>query len=311
MATILGKKVPDFFLCEFCDYSTSRKSHYDRHLLTTKHHKTTLDYKKGQKKYQEFQTVFCCENCNKIYKHHSSLWKHKKTCFKSSELVVNTCGNLVDKEIIQKLIDENKEFKNIIIDQSKTLQELATKVGTNCNNNINSNNKSFNLNFFLNETCKDAINISDFVSSIKIDFDDLEKTGRIGYAGGISSIFSHNLKDMDTRMRPIHCTDLKREILYIKENGVWEKDSDSKMLLIKAIKAIAFENIKQINEWKKQYPDCTDSDSHKNDLYLKIVSNSMCGIDKEETEKNLAKIVSNVAKEVVIEKSENIKGYFQ
>jgi len=305
MATILVPKVPTNFVCETCDYYTSRKSQFERHLLTSKHHKSVLDYKKTTKKFQksseEFNMYYTCETCNKIYKHHSSLWKHKKKCIDLLEPALGE--NSSDKEIIKKLIDENQEFKNIIIDQSKTLQELATKVGTNCNNNnINSNNKSFNLNFFLNETCKDAINISDFVSSIKIDLDDLEKTGRIGYAGGISSIFSHNLKDMDTRMRPIHCTDLKREILYIKENGVWEKDTESKMLLIKAIKAIAFENIKQINEWRKLHPDCTDSESCKNDLYLKIVSNSMCGIDKEEIEKNMAKIVSNVAKEVVIVK---------
>jgi hypothetical protein len=307
MATILAKKAPYIFECKICDYYTSRKSMFDRHLITSKHKKTTLDYetttKKGTENLDIFITPYCCEKCNKIYKHHSSLWKHKKNCHKPIELTLNLSDNVSDKEIIMKLINENQEFKNIIIDQSKTLQELASKVGSNYNsNNINSNNKSFNLNVFLNETCKDALNISDFVSSIKLDLDDLEKTGRIGYAGGISSIFSHNLKDMDTRMRPIHCTDLKREILYIKENGVWEKDNESKSLLIKAIKAIAFENIRLINEWKKRYPDCTDSDSRKNDLYLKIVSNSMCGIDKEETEKNLAKIVSNIAKEVVIEK---------
>jgi len=306
MAIFLAQKVPPKFICETCDFSSSRKSQFDRHLLTAKHHKTTLDYKKTTKKFQksseESSDIYCCQNCQKKYKHHSSLWKHKKNCDNKTEMALNTSKNISEKEMIIKLINENQEFKNIIIDQSKILQELAIKVGTNCNNNINSNNKSFNLNVFLNDTCKDAINISDFVSSIKLDLDDLEKTGRIGYAGGISSIFSHNLKDMDTRMRPIHCTDLKREILYIKENGVWEKDNDSKMLLIKAIKAVAFENIKQINEWKKLYPDCTDSDSRKNDLYLKITSNAMCGIDQEEIEKNLAKIVSNIAKEVVIEK---------
>lgn len=301
MATILAQKVPNNFICKQCDYSTSRKSQYERHLTTAKHHKTTLDYINTTKKFQKSSASYCCNNCQKIYKHHSSLWKHKKYCNNQTDLALNSSDNFSDKEIIMKLINENQEFKNIIIDQSKTLQELATKVGTNCiNNTINSNNKSFNLNVFLNETCKDAINISDFVSSVKINLDDLEKTGRIGYAGGISSIFSHNLKDMDTSMRPIHCTDLKREILYIKENGVWEKDNESKSLLIKAIKAIAFENIKQINEWKKLYPDCTDADSRKNDLYLKIVSNSMCGIDKEEIDKNLSKIVSNIAKEVVI-----------
>uniref|UniRef100_A0A6C0ISZ3 C2H2-type domain-containing protein n=1 Tax=viral metagenome TaxID=1070528 RepID=A0A6C0ISZ3_9ZZZZ len=271
--------------------------------MTAKHHETTLDYKNTTKKVPKGSASYCCDNCQRIYKHHSSLWKHKKTCGQSTELTLASLDNLSDKDIIMKLINENQEFKSIIMDQSKTLHELASKVGTNGNNNnnnINSNNKTFNLNVFLNETCKDAMNISDFVSSIKMDLDDLETTARIGYAGGISGIFSHNLKDMDTRMRPIHCADLKREILYIKENGVWERDST---LLIKAIKAIALENIRQINEWKKLYPDCTDSDSRKNDLYLKIVSNSMCGIDKEETDKNLAKIVSNVAKQVVIEKN--------
>lgn len=305
MATFLAQKVPDNFICKSCDYSTSRKSQFERHLMTSKHIKTTLDYKNSSQKFQKVpksSTSYCCDNCNRSYKHHSSLWKHKKQCGQSNELTLTSHDNMSDKDIIMKLINENQEFKSIIMDQSKTLQELATKVGTtgnNNHNNINSNNKTFNLNVFLNETCKDAMNISDFVSSIKMDLDDLETTARIGYAGGISGIFSHNLKDIDTRMRPIHCTDLKREILYIKENGVWEKDSS---LLLKAIKAVALENIRQINEWKKLYPDCTDADSRKNDLYLKIVSNSMCGIDKEETERNFAKIISSVAKQVVIEK---------
>ena len=280
---------------------------FGRHLITAKHLKTTKDYKTTTFGVNDEDTAkplaYCCDKCHKAYKHHSSLWKHRKSCGQSNELIVSSNDNQSsDKDIIMKLINDNQEFKSIIMDQSKTLQELASKVGTNGNNNhnnINSHNKTFNLNVFLNETCKDAMNISDFVSSIKMDLDDLETTARIGYAGGISGIFSHNLKDMDTRMRPIHCADLKREILYIKENGVWERDST---LLIRAIKAVALGNIRQINEWKKLYPDCTDSESRKNDLYLQIVSNSMCGIDKEETEKNLAKIVSNVAKQVVIVK---------
>jgi hypothetical protein len=176
------------------------------------------------------------------------------------------------------------------------------KNGTNNTNITNSHNKTFNLQVFLNETCKDAMNISDFVSSIKLNLDDLEHTGRQGYVQGITNIVLKNLNNVEHHMRPLHCSDLKREVLYIKENNEWTKESEEKPILTKAIKTIANENIKQIKTWRNKYPDCSDVDSKKNNLYLKIVSNSMNGLTKEEGDKNINKIISNVVKEVTIDK---------
>jgi hypothetical protein len=174
-------------------------------------------------------------------------------------------------------------------------------INNNCNNTIN--NKTFNLNVYLNETCKDAMNISEFISSIKPNLEDLENTGRKGYIEGISNIIFKNLNNLEHHMRPMHCSDQKREILYIKENNEWTKETDSKPILTKAIKIVANENIKQIKHWRDKYPDCTDSESKKNNLYLKIVSNSMNGSTHEEGCKNIDRIISNVAKEVTIDKT--------
>jgi hypothetical protein len=158
------------------------------------------------------------------------------------------------------------------------------------------------LNLFLNETCKNAMNISEFVSSIQLNIDDLEHTGRNGYIEGITNIFLKNLNNLEKHMRPLHCSDLKREILYIKENNKWEKEIDQKPILTNAIKTIANKNIKQIQNWKDIYPDCIESDSKKNNMYLKIVSNSMSGSSQEECNKNYNKIIKNIAKETVIQK---------
>jgi hypothetical protein len=204
------------------------------------------------------------------------------------------------------LMKENSEMKNMMMVQHTSTQNMmmdVIKTGThNTITNTNSHNKTFNLNFYLNETCKNALNISDFVSSIKVSLTDLENTGRQGYVEGVSNIILKNLNNLEQYQRPIHCSDFKREVIYIKDNDKWEKECEEKPLLTKAIKVIANENIKKIMEWKETNPDCTNSDSKKNNLYLKIVSNSMNGSDKEEGIKNITKIISNVAKETIIQK---------
>jgi hypothetical protein len=146
------------------------------------------------------------------------------------------------------------------------------------------------------------MNITDFVSSIKLNLEDLENTGRRGYIEGISNIIIKNLNKLEQHMRPLHCSDLKREVLYIKDNNEWTKETSDKPILTKAVKTIANENIKQIKCWRENNPDCTDAESKKNNLYLKIVSNSMNGLTKEEGDRNINKIISNVAKETVIHK---------
>jgi hypothetical protein len=251
-------------------------------------------------------TLFTCKNCKKTYFSRVGLWKHKQKCNFTDECDNNDEDkymyngiNIKDKDaLVLHLLKQNGELQHKII-------EMASHTSITNNNSHNTTNnidKSFNLNLFLNETCKNAMNITDFVSSIQFNLEDLEITGRKGYIEGISNIILKNLNRLEQYLRPIHCSDYKREVLYIKDNNKWEKECETKPILINAIKCIANGNIKQIKEWKNKNPDCTDSDSKKNNLYLKIVSNSMNGITEEESQKNLSKIISNVAKEVVIDK---------
>jgi hypothetical protein len=226
--------------------------------------------------------------CGSSFTSRTSLWRHRKKCSSEKE----DESELTDKEIIKALL-------------KITQNGIANNSHNNSNNTINNNvnNKTFNLNFFLNETCKNAMNISDFVSSVKVDLDDLENTGRQGYVQGITNIVVKNLNKLEETLRPLHCSDSKREVLYIKDNDEWTKETNDKPILTNAIKVIANENIKQIKHWRDKYPDCVKSDSKKNDLYLKIVSNSMNGLTKEEGDKNINKIISNVVKEVKINKN--------
>jgi hypothetical protein len=211
------------------------------------------------------------------------------------------------KEIIDLMrlqMIENQELRKVMISQQQQIIELAAKTSisnTNCNNN-NNNTNTFNLNMFLNEKCKDALNISEFVDNVKMQLSDLENFGQMGYVEGVSMILIKNLKDLDTYSRPIHCSDLKREVLYIKDNNQWTKETDDKPVLKSAIKQIANKNIKQIQTWKNENPGCCDAESKKNDQYMKIVMNSMSGGTSEEQTNNISQIVKNVAKVVTIDK---------
>ena len=291
------------YVCESCDYKCCKRFNWDRHVLTAKHLQETngniLETKKEQNEQKGQIKEFACENCDKEFKTRSGLWKHNKNCNnednKNNEDIKNNEND--DKELIMMLVKQNSEMLEVIKNGTHN-----TSNSHNNTNNTNSHNKTFNLNFYLNETCKDALNITDFVSSIKVSLSDLENTGRQGYIEGISSIILKHLNNLEQYQRPIHCCDLKREVIYIKDNDKWEKEGEEKPLLTKAIKVIANENIKKISEWRENNPDCTNSDSKKNNMYLKIVSNSMNGSDKEEGQKNITKIISNVAKETLIQK---------
>ena len=204
------------------------------------------------------------------------------------------------EELINYLMKENSEFKQLILDQNKQMIELTKNVG---NNNNNTNNNTFNLQFFLNETCKNALNIMDFVSQLQISIKDLEDTGRLGFVEGISKIFINGLKDLDINDRPVHCSDSKREILYIKDNNQWLKETEEKVILTNALKHVVHKNMKLIPEWVKEHPEYNDYYSKENDRYLKIVSEAMPGGTKEETNKNYCKIIKNIVKETTIEKS--------
>ena len=297
------------YSCIFCDYHSSKKSHFKEHLSTRKHYFSVHGDKKVTNP-APFRSddKWCCDACGKTYISRNGLWKHKKTCPKKETQGASVNHSFIDRDAVEKELIEkesiDKELLLMIVKQNKELMEII-KNGTHNNNsynNHNSNNKTFNLQFFLNETCKDALNISEFVESIKPQIADLETTGRIGYVEGISNIITNNLKTLDSNERPFHCSDNKREIIYIKDNNEWTKESDDKPILTRAIKQIANENIKNISKWQQLYPDCKNSDSKKNNQYLRIVSNSMSGSTVEESQKNISKIISNIAKQVVINK---------
>jgi len=293
------------FCCEICDYYTSKKSSYDKHILTLKHKNLTLSNAGGDD--ISCSGKYVCKKCNKTYISRNGLWNHKKKCLvivEDDELIddeTNKVIDLKDKDsLIIHLLKQNGDLQKSLIEMSK-----EKSINTNHTNSHNhSHNKTFNLNFFLNETCKDALNITDFIQTIKPSLEDLENTGRQGYIEGISQIILKNLKKLEHHNRPIHCSDSKREVMYIKDNNEWIKESEDKPILTKAIKVIAHENIKKINDWKTLNPDCCNADSKKNNLYLKIVSNSMSGSTKEESERNLNRIISNVARETMIQKAD-------
>lgn len=287
----LGSKT--LYSCVYCDYNTTNSKDYKKHCFTTKHQNRISG---NLKEINKTQDLLC--SCGKEYQTYSGLWRHKKKCNTDTPVTKE-----ITPDLVLKIIEQNKDLTNVILEQTKTINKLCDNSGNIItNNNTQINNKTFNLNMYLNETCKNAINMDEFVDNITLSLEDLEYTGRNGYIEGISNIILKNLKRLKEYDRPIHCSDNKREVLYIKSNNIWNKADDDKTILTNAIKVIANENIKQISKWREQNPDCTKSDSKKNDLYLKIVSNSMCGIDKEETNKNINKIVSNVLKEVTINK---------
>jgi hypothetical protein len=295
-------KVAKKLHCKNCDYITSNKYNYTKHLLTAKHKRNDAGLQNDDILCMNVVKSSHICGCGMIYKYRQGLYKHKKNCVKKDknylEELEKSIDEISEKELIMMLIKQNTK----LIEQNSELTK-NNSITNNCNiTNNNSHNKTFNLQFFLNETCKNAMNITDFVQNIQLQISDLEDTGRLGYVTGISNIILKNLNNLETHFRPMHCSDLKREILYIKNDNQWVKETDDKPILTKAIKMIANENIKQINEFKKLYPDCREYDSKKNDLYLNIISNSMSGSTKEESDKNINKIISKLVKEVVIEK---------
>jgi hypothetical protein len=306
MSTKKTKKNELLYTCEFCDFNTCKKTDYERHLSTQKH-KISKISTISTKKNELQEKKFLCNLCGKNFKERTGLWRHSKKCKEISDDEISmeeefdnsNKNNLTDKQLILMLIKDNNEFKNMMLEQNKTIMNLAEKAGTN---NSYNNNKTFNLQVFLNETCKDAINLSDFVNQLQVSIGDLEETGTLGYAEGISKVFIKNLNDIDYNMRPIHCSDSKRETLYIKDDNQWSKDDEQKSNLTKAIKQVAHKNMKQISEWQKLHPDYSDPDSKQNDRYQKIILNSMSGSTKEESDKNYEKIAKNIVKQTIIEK---------
>jgi hypothetical protein len=305
----LQKICPKFY-CNNCDYGTSRKSSYNEHLLSGKHQKSMI-VNVSNGKISKICNKFTCKNCNKVYKDNSGLWRHNKKCIIK---VNDASNNFVDPtetpaDVVRlllnqnmELIKQNQEFKDLIIEQNNKMIEMAKEAKT-INNTTNNNTNNFNLQFFLNEQCKDALNIMEFINQLQLNTTDLDMVGRLGYSEGISKLFIRGLKALDVFKRPVHCSDLKRETLYVKDKDSWEKDTDEKNKMKNAIKYIAAKNFKQINEWREKNPESDDYDSQKHMDYHQIVIHSMGGATKEEDESNYNKIIRNVAKEAVIDKS--------
>jgi hypothetical protein len=298
------------FYCENCDYGTCKKSNIDKHYLTSKHTKTTLlttfdntlVAKSSLKK-------FSCEKCNKYYNDRAGLWRHNKKCLNNNKNknIDESNKNTEDHnkpenkdDLINYLIKENQEFKNLILEIVKkdTTQNNITN-DNSITNNTNSHNKTFNLQFFLNETCKNAMNISDFVDSIKLQLSDLENVAKIGYVEGLSKIIIKNLNALDVTERPVHCSDSKRDTMYVKDEDKWEKESENNEKVLKAIEDIANKNSKMVKEWKNNNPECASSKSHKADVYSHIMIQAVCS----NNDANNNKILKKIAKEVTINKS--------
>jgi hypothetical protein len=299
------------FYCKTCDYKCIKNSDWNRHILTRKHRNvdkilTNVDTESAESAQDNLKDKILICICGKEYKHRQSLFVHKKKCKISlginTDEEVKTAPELPTNEnLIQYLLKENSDFKNLIMELVKKEYINNSTNTTNTTNNVNSNN-SFNLNVFLNDTCKGAMNMSEFVDMVTIQMSDLENFAHMDYANGVSKILLKNLNNLETNQRPIHCSDLKRETVYIKENDCWTKESDDKQNLKNAIKQIAFKNIKHINEWVKDNPGCRDPTTKQNVKYNKIVMNSMSGGTIEEQEDNIEKIVKNVTKAVTIDK---------
>jgi len=267
--------------------------------MTAKHQNTdnagTVPYKKVPK--------FECE-CGKAYSHRQSLHTHKKIC-SNTEKILKLDEELEQTPIQQitnillDVLKENKECKDLML-------EIANKETnhTTINNTMNNttNHNKFNMNFFLNEKCKDAMNIMDFIASLQLGANDVEEIGELGYVKGISNIILRGLNELDIYKRPVHCSDIKREILYIKDKNVWEKENGKNDKLKLAIKHVAHKNVKQITEWQRKHPDYNEYESKENEKYLKIINEAMGGSTDNDDELNYNKIIKNVAKEVLIQK---------
>jgi len=319
--------------CKSCDYRTSKKSSYDKHLTTAKRATFIVSNLIAQSCPEHK-----CVNCDKIYKSRVGLWTHKKKCkeeepkkeeediksnmdlimeiLKQNQTIMSENqefkGMIIEKptsenndsSLIIELLKQNQDFKNLMIEQnkymmeqSKQMMELAKNAGNN-----NNNTTKFNMQIFLNETCKDAMNITEFVNSLVLTFKDLEDLGRYGYTQGITNIFTRGLQATEVSKRPIHCSDMKRLIIYINDVNGWEKDNSSQEKVIQLIRKIAGKNLRQATEWMRiNHSMIHGPDSYEQRQYLKMISQWFGGTD-EENVKIYNKIIRNIAPQCYIDK---------
>ena len=311
------------YYCKLCDYQCSKTKHYSQHILTQKHVRKqhALD---GNDMETQKKTLISheCNTCHVSFKSRSGLWKHSHKCVlhtpPQEEPKPSPHDIQLPTNLIFELIKQNQEFKQMLVDQNKQLYEKheenidlqkqlldVVKDGKTINNtmsNSNNNNKTFNLNFFLNETCKDAMNMKDFIKSLELSLPELEKMGEVGFAEGMSRVFVNRLNSLDITKRPIHCSDVKREIIHIKDDNKWERDNANLDRLRKIIKQLTHKNILKVDDWKKANPGCTEYNSRKNYQYLRINMEAIGPVDDAEVKRDFGKIIRKVAENTAIDK---------
>ncbi len=297
---LLVAKLCPKYLCEKCDYYTSKKSSIDKHFESSRHKTNVLTTNSNDVVAKLCPKKYICKNCEKTFNDRSGLWRHNKKCItEKNEIEEHTITETSHTNEIQEL----KDFMKYLMKENSDMKSMMMEVIKNGTTNIthtNSHNKAFNLNLFLNETCKDAMNIMDFVESIKLQVSDLESVGELGYVEGISNIIVKNLNALDVTQRPVHCTDKKRETIYIKDDNKWEKDEERKMMH-KMIKKVADKNARLLPKFTEKYPDYKNYHSKNSDKYSKIIVESMGGSGDNDYEKE-EKIIKNIAKNIVVEK---------
>ena len=306
------QKSPKKFCCNNCHYSTCNSKDYTKHLNTAKHQTNVELNTLEQKVPSKYDSLFNC-NCGKTYTARNSLWYHKQKCTQltttpTEKVTPLSVDDPMQTNLILELVKQNQEFKQLLIEQNKTIIELAKngQVNNNTINNTsninNNNNKTFNLQFFLNETCKDAMNMKDFIKSLELSLPELEKMGEIGFAEGMSRVFVNRLNSLDITKRPIHCSDVKREIIHIKDDNKWEMDNANLDRLRKIIKQLTLKNILKVDDWKKANQGCTEYNSRKNSQYLKINMEAIGPVDEAEVKRDFGKIIRRVAETTAIDK---------
>ena len=300
-------KNADKYNCEICLFKCSKKSNWDIHILTAKHKLRILEQVKKDNNYNN-KLLHICSVCNKEYKSRSALWYHKKNaerCQIKKEVnedvkIENTTRITVTNEMFFKLMEQNNELQKHIIELTKE-PKVVNNNNYQQNNNNNTTNNQFNLNMFLNEDCKNALNIDDFLNSLHLTVDDLVQTGELGFVQGITRIFLKGLKELEVTQRPIHCTDTKRETMYIKDQDKWNKETTDKKLMSQAVKKIEKKNFSMFHVWQVDHPDFLRSNTKDNVEYYKMYENSLGSVGDEE-KRMYEKIIRNVLKEVVIDR---------
>jgi hypothetical protein len=313
-------KIPKTYQCEECNLITCSFKDYTKHTRTSKHKKRISMIGLNDSVLINPEK-FMCSACNKCYKARNGLWYHQQKCKPTCQpIIAHTDAShnfVIDKELVMFILKqnadiikdnagimkENSELKNMMMNaQNQMLEVIKTGThNTNTINNTNSHNKTFNLQFFLNETCKNAMNIMDFVDSLKLQLCDLERMGEIGFVNGMSNIIIKNLQSMDITERPVHCTDQKREVMYVKDDGKWDKEEETKPKIRKAIKHIAHKNAKLIGEFKTKYPDYKTCASKISTQYNTMVIEAMGGIGCVDLI-NENKIIKRISKEILVDK---------